>query len=837
MTQQILFQVHWFLGITAGIVLAVMGVSGAMLSYEDEIMAALSAGVVTIKPSGARRLSLDAIIARASAQRDGLAVTSLTMEARPDRAHLVSFAPQLGQKGRGESSYVDPHDGRLLGKATGQDLFRFVTSLHRWLALPEGGNGIGRQITGFSALALIYFALSGLYLRWPRKPLDWRAWLVLDLRKSGRNLYRALHAVIGGWVLVFYLLSALTGLWWSYDWYRQGVLHALTGQGSKEQREETKPDGAAPPPVLAPAWRSFLRVSGGHFENVRITMPTGDKPISFRALAPEARHERMTDEYRIDATSGAVEKVDLYARRSWGKTITTSMLEIHRGAFFGTAGRIALLLTSLTMPLFTITGFLLYFARRKKKKALRALDVPTVPGAAEASETLIVHASQTGGAVRLARLTSTAFESAPVVPISQLSPDMLAGARRALFVISTYGEGEPPDGARGFASRTMASPAPLDHLDYAVLALGDREYDDFCAFGHGVDRWLHAGGATRMFDMIEMDGEDADAQRQWQQRIVSIGARGDMPDWEVPAYGRWCLVERRHLNPGSHGGPAFHIAIAPIGDTEADWLPGDIAEVAPRHGPARVAEWLADAGLDGSARVDGVTLADHLAGAILPDTVQGLAGDVADLVRTLRPLPHREYSIASIQADGCVHLLVRQVRDERGALGLGSGWLTELAPVQGEIAMRLRANGNFRPPEQAGPMILIGNGTGLAGLMAHLRQRAATGASPTWLLFGERSAALDAFHEEELLALQARGVLGRLDRTWSRDLQCGRYVQDAVTAGAEEIRAWVSSGASIYVCGSIAGMAPAVDAALRMALGDDQVESMSETGRYLRDIY
>lgn len=841
MTRQILFQIHWFLGITAGLVLALMGVTGAMMSYEDEIMAALSPGVVTVAPSAAARLSPDALIARASAQRRGLAVTSLTMEASGDRAPAVSFAPAPGKKGRGESSYIDPRSGKLLGKARGEDVFHFVRTLHRWLALPDGGNGIGRQITGFSAIALIYFALSGLYLRWPRKPLDWRAWLVLDLRMSGRNLYRALHAVIGGWVLVFYLLSALTGLWWSYDWYRQGVLQVLTGETSREEKRDDPKPGDGPQPVLAPAWRSFLQVSGGRFENVRIAIPSQDKPVTFRALQPGARHARMIDEYRIDAATGKVVKTELYASRGWGKTITTSMYEIHRGAFFGQIGRIALLLTSLTMPLFTITGFLLYFARRRKKKALRELDVPARIPAGGTSDTIIVHASQTGGAIRLARLTAGAFENAPVVPLAQLDPATLAGARQALFVVSTYGEGEPPDTARGFAHRTMAAPASLAHLDYAVLALGDREYPGFCAFGHEVDRWLHAGGGRRLFDMIEMDGEDADAQRQWQQQIVAVGARGDLPDWEAPAYGTWRLAERVHLNPGSQGGAAFHVALEPLGDTERDWQPGDIAEVAPRHDPARVAAWLAATGRDGAAQVDGVALAEHLAGMILPEIAAVLPIDPADLVAALRPLPHREYSIASIPADGQVQLLVRQVHDEEGRLGLGSGWLTQVAPIGGAVAMRLRANVNFRPPEVPGPMILIGNGTGLAGLLAHLRHRATTSSDgvimPNWLLFGERSAALDAFHDGELQGMRQSGLLDRLDRTWSRDAASGRYIQAAVADAAADVRAWVDRGAAIYVCGSIEGMAPAVDAALRAALGDDTVEMLVETGRYRRDIY
>jgi sulfite reductase (NADPH) flavoprotein alpha-component len=829
-TRQILFQIHWFLGITAGLVLAMMGVTGAMMSFEHEIMAALSPGIVTVEPHGAP-LSPDALIARASQQRGGLPVTSLTLEGDPHNAASINFAPPPGKKGRGEQVYIDPYSGTLLGQAKGAGFFAFVRNLHRWLALPDGGNGVGRQITGISALSLIYFALSGLYLRWPRRALDWRSWFVLDLRKTGRNLYRALHAVIGGWVLLFYLLSATTGLWWSYDWYRQGVTYALTGKSAEKEGgkgEET----ARKQPSLALAWASLEQATGGHFDNVRIAIPAGKKPATFRVLRQNARHDRMTDDYRIDTKTGEITKADLYAARALGQTIITSVLEVHRGAFFGLIGRIIMLLTSVTMPLFAITGMLLYFARRGKKRALAAVaDEPVVSN--ENADTLIVYASQTGGAERLARQTAAAYDGARMVALSHLDDAMLAQARRALLVISTYGEGEPPDTARGFARRMMAAPAQAAGLDYAVLALGDREYPDFCAFGHQVDRWLHAGGANRLFDMIEVDGEDTDAQRQWQQQIATIGARGDMPDWQPAHYDRWRLLERVCLNPGSQGGPAYHIALEPVGD--ADWQAGDIAEIAPRHDPAVVSAWLADAGLDGGVMVAGASLATHLAGSLLPDVATDKS--LADLVAGLRALPHREYSIASVLGDGQVHLLIRQVRDEQGRLGLGSGWLTAHVPMRGEVAMRLRANPNFRAPERFGPMILIGNGTGLAGLRSHLRHRAAAGVGQGWLMLGERNLAHDAFHDAELQALVAGGTLARLDRVWSRDEGAGRYVQDLVLAHGDAVRDWVARDAAIYVCGSLQGMAPAVDAALRQVLGDDVVEGMMEQGRYRRDIY
>ena len=836
--RRVLFQIHWFLGITAGFVLALMGVTGAAMAFEDEIMAALSPGVVLLAgPNGdgaagavaSPRLSPDALAAAASAQRDGKRVQDVTIQRDPARAAAVRFAPDKGQRG-GERSYIDPTTGRLLGAATGAGVFRTIEDLHRWLALPGGPRGIGRQLTGLSALALIFFAISGLYLRWPKHPLDWRAWFVLDLRKTGRNLYRALHAVIGGWVLVFYLLSAATGLWWSYDWYQRSARYVLTG--TTERPERGRPDrgsgapDAAPSLPVAAAWTGFLRSEGDRYERVVITLPSGDKPVTMRMLPIGARFDRMTDELRFDARTGDRVKVERYADRATGETIATNILPIHTGAFFGLPGRIALFLTSLTMPLFTITGLLLYLARRRNKRALAAVKIASPAGDAPVcgNAMLVVHASQTGTAERLARLSAAAFPGAVVRPLAAVSPGDLRAAGRVLFVVATYGEGEAPDLARAFERSVMAAPADLQGVSYALLALGDREYPDFCAFGHRVDAWLHASGAQRFFDLVELDGSDLDGERHWQQQLHAIGADTAQPDWQPAAYAAWPLVARECVNPGSPGAPLYRVVLAAPAD--ATWQAGAIAEIQPRHAPDRIERALAKAGMTGDD-----ALRAALATAILPEN------GVIDPA-SLQPLAHRDYSVASIAESGMVELLVRQCQVADGGLGIGSGWLTQGATIGDPVAIRLRENPGFAAPQDpATPLLLIGNGSGLAGLMAHLRERARTGGGPAWLFYGERSAAHDRPLADELEALRAAGVLARIDRAFSRDAGCGRYVQDLVAAQAAEVAAWVDRGAAIYVCGSLAGMAGGVDAALRAILGDARVEAMIAAHAYRRDIY
>ena len=411
--------------------------------------------------------------------------------------------------------------------------------------------------------------------------------------------------------------------------------------------------------------------------------------------------------------------------------------------------------------------------------------------AAQAGSTLIAVASQTGFGDQLAEMTRKAFadagQPARVMSFADIEASDLAAAAQVLFIASTTGEGDAPDSASGFVRKVMNSQTDLAGVRYGLLSLGDRTYAGFCGFGRTLDAWLRSAGAQPLFDAVEVDNGDAAAIRHWQGELSRLTGSVAAPDWAPPAYADWRLVERRLLNPGSPGEGAWHLAFEPV-DGVLQWVAGDIAEV-------------------------GVPLAE---------------GELA----------HREYSIASLPADGRAEFLVRRMRRPDGTPGLASGWLTGTLQV-GEIApMRLRPNRAFHGPDAATPMILIGNGTGLAGLRSHLKTRAVSAATGgAWLMFGERTSAHDCFHDAELQDWLADGTLTRLDRTFSRDPDDGRYVQAVIAAEAEAVRDWVARGAVLYVCGSLEGMAGGVNAALETALGAEALRDLVETGRYRRDVY
>jgi sulfite reductase (NADPH) flavoprotein alpha-component len=413
---------------------------------------------------------------------------------------------------------------------------------------------------------------------------------------------------------------------------------------------------------------------------------------------------------------------------------------------------------------------------------------------AAAADWLVVHASQTGSAEHLAQrsaqLLATGGLAARAVCMSALDRERLAASPRILFIASTYGEGDAPDTAARFAGRLMAAGVDLSHLHYAVLALGDKSYANYCGFGRALDAWLAQQGATRLFDRIDVDRGDAHALAEWQHHVGRLAGTSDAPDWDAPAYGEWRIVARTLENPGSAGAPLYRIALQPVAGALPAWEAGDLAQVSPPADP------------------------DH----------------------------PREYSIASVPDEGRLELLVRLQQREDGSPGAASGWLCAGAAqddgMRDVVRLRLRAHERFRLGGNAGrPLVAIGNGSGLAGLRGLLKTRIAAGRHDNWLLFGERNAAHDFILREELEAWCAGGQLAHLDLAFSRDQEQRRYVQDVLRAQADRLREWVGRGAAIYVCGSLQGMAGGVHEALSAILGAPQLDALAAEGRYRRDVY
>ena len=393
------------------------------------------------------------------------------------------------------------------------------------------------------------------------------------------------------------------------------------------------------------------------------------------------------------------------------------------------------------------------------------------------SDYLVLYASQTGQAEEIARDSAASLvaggREAQAVSTGKVSLAQLQAAKLILCVVSTTGEGDAPDEALRFEKTLMRETPDLAGRTVAVLALGDRKYDQFCAFGHRVFNWLVSCGAEAVTPVIEADDLDPAALKRWHDLLAGLGGQETV---HVDAGLLWRLETRTRLNPLGDN-PLYHLSFT--GQT-IGWQAGDLVEITTPNG--------------------------H----------------------------RRDYSIASLPEEGRLDLYVREVRKDNGERGDGSGLLIENIQAGDSLPLRVKSHKGFHMPEGDGPLLLIGAGSGLAGLRAHILQ--ATGRK-VWLIYGERHPERDGALANQMTIWRDEGRLARLDLVFSRPNEgAGEYVQAVVTAQAADIPAWLSDAGAILCCGG-RDMGLAVEHALSAALGQAWIDDAKVSGRYRRDLY
>lgn len=817
MFKKTIFQIHWLLGITAGLVLSIMGVTGAIYSYQEEILKILNPKSYVVVAQNIPKLTPSQLYNQFIHKNPQAKIKSITINKDPTLSSIVTVTTK--QNFKGENLMVNPYTAEQLPKIKGKDFFSFILNVHRSLTAGE----FGKQITGACALILLFFIFSGLYLRWPKKS-SFKQWLMIKPKLKGRNFLWDLHAVIGTWVLVFYLVFATTGLFWAYDWWRNGMFAVLNVKHEPFKRERPHFDDHPPIVNFDQAWQIFNHYAQQQYSSVTFNLPQKNH-IEINFVDPIPQHERAKNTLSFNLNTQQLDKINLYRSESLNEKIMTSMLPVHRGSFFGPIWRFLAMIAALAMPLFFITGWMLYLKRRKQKKlviqAKKPMTTQIIP--IDAPHWTIVYASQTGNAEQLAWQTThylqQALQNVTTYSIEKVTPLLFEKTNYLLFIVSTYGTGDAPDIAQGFIKKYLTSYHNLEHIQFAVLALGSKEYlSTYCYFGHQIFEWLKKQGAQPICSTIEVDNKDEIAITQWNHQLSQITNTIFEPIHNEAIYDDWTLAQRHHLNANSLGEPIYHLEFC--SEDDIIWQAGDIAQIQPQNNLLKIEKYIQTKKL-----------------LKTPELIQYLQDRMLDPnynLENLPKLPIREYSIASIPQQKNLQLVVRLNKGIQEPYGLGSGWLCQYMELNQTVKLRIRKNPAFHLIQDDRPIILIGNGTGISSLLALLQERRH---GKNWLIFGERQKQYDFLYQDKILKWYEEEHITALNTAFSRDNIHFPYVQHQLYIHAKQLQKWVEQDAVIYVCGSAIGMGQAVHKALIEILGEQKVDQLILNDRYKRDVY
>jgi uncharacterized iron-regulated membrane protein len=358
-------KLHLWLGLSSGLVVFIVSLTGAIFTFQDEIRDAIQPWRLVAVPAHAVPLPPSRLLAAAVASHPG-ATPSWTSYYAPNRSATVYFTDKAG----GEyMASLDPYTGRVLHEQNlATDFFGIVQALHMYLLLPVA---IGEWIVGVSIAIFLAMLVTGLVLWWPKRKQERKQRLTIKWGAKWRRLNYDLHQVLGFYIAAGAFIIALTGLFMSFgSWLQAASFVANAGQ--RYPLEEAPPTVDTLATTLAPA----QPLSDVAYRQVRQQSPTAEmiligpatdrKQPVYCLTYEKALHYYQRDEYYFHPVSGQLLRALPHASKSNGKLLGDLNYDLHTGQILGLGGKIVAFLISLLSASLPVTGTFLWWGRRHK---------------------------------------------------------------------------------------------------------------------------------------------------------------------------------------------------------------------------------------------------------------------------------------------------------------------------------------------------------------------------------------------------------------------------------------------------------------------------------------
>lgn len=376
MHKTIWFKIHWFLGITAGIVLLIIGTTGAILSFEKEILKAINKDSYIVKvQENQQKLTTKELLEKFQIQMPEAKINSISFSNEPEESTILNIASKESRKGI--NYYVNPYTAEILPQIVGKDFFGFILRLHRWLAFDGESREIGKQIVAISTISLIVLIISAVVIYWGRIKHSFFKSFTFKFKHKGRAFLSTMHSAIGMWVIPFYLLASLTGLMWSYEWFNNsvykiaGVEKPQRGEQGQQKGEQNRGKNDVKNELNFESHQKavelFDSIVQKEYSTANLKFPQNGTTYSFSYLDKNPAHYRALNTIEIDINSLEIKKHEKYAEKPLNERLLKSILPLHTGEYFGIVGQIGMFISASLMSLFTITGFMLFLQRKRKK--------------------------------------------------------------------------------------------------------------------------------------------------------------------------------------------------------------------------------------------------------------------------------------------------------------------------------------------------------------------------------------------------------------------------------------------------------------------------------------
>lgn len=361
--------IHLWLGIGSGIILLVICLTGTVLTFEEEIKS-LFEEEITVVPE-ANTLSIEQLTKKLAEEGDVMRVSI-----SPEATKPYEFSVKTSKKDRrGTTFFMDQYTGTYTKSAPNvlDGFFMTMFKMHRWLLLDIS---IGRPIVGISTIIFLILSITGIVLWFPKKKLKKLKWKNLKpgfkiaWHAKWKRLNHDLHVTLGFYTAIFLVIMSLTGLFWSFEWYRDAGSAVLGTEVFAGRGGGPKINSKVDSNAIDLNFAKVLKITKNElpFEGTTVLqIPKSKKDIySVRKYHDQDFLQTATDELKIDRDGTIISK-ELFSEKPLNVQIASSIKPLHMGTIFGWFSKSIYFISCLIATSLPVTGIIIWLNKLKKK--------------------------------------------------------------------------------------------------------------------------------------------------------------------------------------------------------------------------------------------------------------------------------------------------------------------------------------------------------------------------------------------------------------------------------------------------------------------------------------
>ncbi|MEN7547016.1 PepSY-associated TM helix domain-containing protein [Rapidithrix thailandica] len=363
--------IHLWLGIASGIVLFIVCLSGTLYTFHAEVEEMLEPEKYRVEaPKNTAPMLAEALLSKVQEETGGTA-SAISIPRDPHRPYRITIKKSPKDR-RGTAYYVDPYTAEIKGTSKGpaSEFFMTMFRLHRWLLMEQN---TGRIIVGISTIIFAVLLITGMVLWFPKRLKNIKQGLKVKTNGNWKRLNHDLHNTLGFYTFPLLLVMCLTGLCWSFGWYRDGLSSVMGakvfgGRGAKPtQIEQVVPD------TPARSVAQLIQLTDEHLPytgDYNIYLPSDPQSAAvvykyqtgFFALS-------AYDKAEFNPYNGHLLKLDKFSDKALNEKIVATIKPLHTGEIFGTFSKILYFISCLIATSLPVTGTIIWINKLKKKAA------------------------------------------------------------------------------------------------------------------------------------------------------------------------------------------------------------------------------------------------------------------------------------------------------------------------------------------------------------------------------------------------------------------------------------------------------------------------------------